>query len=51
MPHLLAGVGLLAAGTAVVSRWWSTAAMSVVAGCLLAAGQVVRDPDLWRFVR
>jgi hypothetical protein len=50
MPHLLAGAGLLAAATAVAFRWWSTAAMSVVAGCLLATGQVVRNDDLWRFV-
>lgn len=50
MPHLLAGAGFLAAATAVAFRWWSTAAVSVVVGCLLAAGQVVRDPGLWRFI-
>lgn len=50
MAHLLAGTGLLAAATSVAFRWWSTAAMSVVTGSLLAAGQVVRDNDLWRFI-
>ena len=50
MAHLLAGTGLLAAAAAVAFRWWSTAAMSVVAGSLLATGQVVRNDDLWRFI-
>jgi hypothetical protein len=50
MAHLLAGTGLLAGATAMVFRWWSTAAMSVVGGCLLATGQVVRNDDLWRFI-
>lgn len=47
---LVAGTGVLAAAAALVRRWWSTAAMSLVGGCLVAAGVVARDHDLWRLM-
>lgn len=48
--ELVVGVGLLAAATALTRRWWSTAALSVVAGCATAAAVVARDRDLWRLM-
>lgn len=50
MPELLAGMGLLAGAVAMSRRWWSTAALSVVAGCGAGAAVVARTPDLWRLM-
>ena len=50
LPELLAGVGALSGAVALARRWWSTAAVSVVVGCLLAAAVVARDHDLWRLM-
>lgn len=50
LARLVVGTGLLAASAAVARRWWSTAAMSLVIGCLVGAGVVARDQDLWRLM-
>jgi hypothetical protein len=50
MPELLVGMGLLAGAVALARRWWSTAALSVVAGCGAGAAVVARTPDLWRLM-
>jgi len=50
LAQLVVGTGLLAATVATARRWWSAAAVSLVAGCAVAAAVVVRDPDLWRLM-
>lgn len=50
LPQLVVGTGLLAGGTALVHRWWSTAALSAAGGVAVGAAVVARDPDLWRLM-
>lgn len=47
---LVVGTGLLAASAALARRWWATSAMSLAVGCLVGAGVVARDHDLWRLM-
>ncbi|KRE99147.1 hypothetical protein ASG88_15580 [Nocardioides sp. Soil777] len=50
LPHLLLGAGLLAGAVALLRRWWSTAALSVVVGTGVAAAVLSRDALLWRLM-
>lgn len=50
LPELVVGTGLLAAAVALVRRWWSTAAMSVLLGCILGASVVAGNDDQWRLL-